>query len=58
MYADWIVPAVPPNTATGLRTQVFMPLDENSMAYYAEVNSKPTDPVNWTFIVQGMCRKG
>jgi hypothetical protein len=28
------------------------------MAYYAEVNSKPTDPVNWTFIVQGMCRKG
>jgi hypothetical protein len=35
-----------------------MPLDENSMAYYAEVTSKPTDPRNWTFVVQGMCRKG
>ena len=58
MYADWIVPAVPPNMITGLRTQVFMPLDENSMAYYAEVKSKPTDPVNWSFVVQGMCRKG
>ncbi|SFC89741.1 hypothetical protein SAMN05216321_10836 [Cupriavidus sp. OV038] len=58
MYADWTVPAVPPNTVTGLRTQVFMPLDENSMAYYAEVTSKPTDPRNWTFVVQGMCRKG
>lgn len=57
MYADWIVPAVPPSNVTGLRTQVFMPLDENSMAYYAEVTSKPTDPVNWTFLVQGTCRK-
>lgn len=58
LYANWIVPAVPPDTATGLRTQVFMPLDERNMAYYAEVNSKPTDPVSWTVVVQGTCQKG
>jgi len=44
--------------ASGLRTQVFMPIDAQTMAYYAEVNAKASDPVQWTYIAQGMCRKG
>ena len=54
MTAIWTLPA--PSTDT--RTQVFLPVNANTMAYYAEIKSTASDPVPWTFVVQGTCRKG
>lgn len=62
MSADWIVPAIPPAITTGIRTQTFLPIDANAMAYYAEVKGQRQTAqavtVDWTYIAQGTCRRG
>jgi len=62
MSADWSVPAPLP---TGLRTQVFMPVDASTMTYFAEVKGQTVTTVegtplvlDWTAVVPGTCRKG